>query len=97
MTPLAPRLAGWPLPRVLTVAFAWGTCVLLVAFLTPPGRFLIWLWGELRTQETVNTEFPVIALKAWFIIVPPLAFGPPAALLVAWLRARGVRARDTAA
>jgi hypothetical protein len=71
--------------------------VFLIAFLTPPGRFLIWLWGELQTQETVNADFPVTALKAWFIIVPPLAFGPPAALLVAWLRARGVRGRDTAA
>jgi hypothetical protein len=38
----------------------------------------------------------VTALKAWFVIVPPLAFGPPAALLVAWLRARGVRGGQSA-
>lgn len=87
MTPLA----AWPLPRVIGVALIWSAVVFLIAFLTPPGRFLILLWSAVRAQQEVNVEFPVTALKAWFVIVPPLAFGPPAALIVAWLRAQGVR------
>ena len=84
-------LSAWPLSRILGGAFAWTGLVLLVAFLTPPGRFLIWLYGALRAEGSVNVEVPVTALKVWFVLVPLLAFGPPAAVLVAWLRGRGVR------
>jgi len=84
-------LAAWPLPRVLATAVGWSALVVLVALLTPPGRFLIWLWGTLQTQEPVNADVPVAALKVWFIVVPLLAFGPSAALIVAWLREKGVR------
>jgi len=84
-------LSAWPLSRVLGGAFAWSVVVLLVAFLTPPGRFLIWLYEVLRTGGSVNVEMPVTALKVWFVVVPILAFGPPAVALVGWLRAQGVR------
>jgi hypothetical protein len=84
-------LAAWSLPRVLGVAFAWSGVVILIGLLTPPGRFLIWLYGVLRAEGTVNVEVPVTALKVWFAVVPVVAFGPSAAILVAWLRVRGVR------
>ena len=84
-------LAAWSLPRVLGVAFAWAGAVLLIALLTPPGRYLIWLYRTLSADGAVNVEMPVTALKVWFAVVPIAAFGPPAALLVAWLRGQGVR------
>ena len=62
--------------------------VFLVAFLTPTGRFLIWLNGALRAGEAVNVEVPVAALKLWFIITPLVAFGPPAVVIIAWWRGR---------
>jgi hypothetical protein len=83
-------LSAWPLSRALGVAFAWTAMVLLVAFLTPPGRFLIWLYGAVRSHQPVTADMPVTALKIWFIVVPLLAFGPPAAFIAAWLRAHGV-------
>ena len=90
-------LSAWSLSRVLGVAVAWSGVVLVVAFLTPPGRFLIWLNMALRTGGDVDVEVPVTALKVWFVLVPVIAFGPPAAVLVAWLRARGVRGGKAAA
>ena len=86
------RLAAWSLPQVITAAFGWTALVFVLALLTPPGRFLVWLWKALQAgEQPATTDFPVAALKAWFIIVPLLAFGPSAALIVSWLRARGVR------
>lgn len=90
--PAVKRLAEWPLPQVITAAFAWCLFAFGIALLTPPGRFLVWLWGAIQAgQEPAAEDFPVAALKAWFIIVPLVAFGPAGALFVAWLRARGVR------
>lgn len=83
-------LVAWSLPRVLSVGFAWSGLVIVIGLLTPPGRFLIWLYGVLRAGGTVNVEVPVTALKVWFAVVPLLAFGPAAAIVVAWLRAHGV-------
>jgi hypothetical protein len=86
-------LRAWSLPRVLGVAFAWSGSVIFLGLLTPPGRFLISLYGILQAGGAVNVEVPVTALKIWFVIVPLLAFGPSAAILVAWLRERGVGGR----
>lgn len=85
------RLSTWPLSRVFGVALAWTCVALVIAFLTPPGRFLLWLNQTLRAGGDVQVDLPVTALKVWFVVVPVVAFGPPAVLLIAWLRARGVR------
>ena len=77
-------------PQILGAAFGWSALVLIIAFLTPPGRFLIWLYMTMRTEGSVNTEMPVAALRVWFALVPALAFGPPAVALIAWLRRQGV-------
>lgn len=66
----------------------------LVALLTPPGRFLVGLYRTVQAGGTVGAEMPVAALKLWFALVPALAFGPSAVLLIAWLRARGVSGRN---
>jgi hypothetical protein len=73
----------------------WVGVSLVAAFLTPPGRFLLWLSQNIQEQGTVHVEMPVTSLKIWFILVPIFAFGPPAALIIAWLRAQGVRGGTT--
>ena len=84
-------LSTWSFGQLIGAASAWTALVLVVAFVTPTGRFLLWLNATLRAGETVNVDIPVTAIKVWFLVVPALAFGPPAVALIAWLRGRGVR------
>jgi len=82
-------LVTWSLPRVLGAAFAWIVGVVGISLLTPPGRVLVRLYVELQAspEAQMNADLPVTALKIFFAVVPLLAFGPPAGLLIAWLRA----------
>lgn len=79
-------LAQWSMARVVTTAWAWVAVALVIAFLTPTGRFLLRLNATLREQGSANVELPVTALKVWFVLTPLLAFVPPFILLVAWWR-----------
>ena len=76
------------MPRVVTTAWGWVVVALLVAFLTPTGRFLLRLNAMLRAEGSANVELPIAALRLWFILTPLLAFLPPFALLIAWWRAQ---------
>ena len=82
------RLADWSMPRVVTTAWGWAVCTLVVAFLTPTGQLLLQLNATLRAEGSANVELPVAALRVWFILTPLVAFLPPLALLVAWWRAQ---------
>jgi hypothetical protein len=81
-------LAKWPLSQVLASAWGWSAFAVLVAFLTPTGRFLLRLSSTLRAGEAPPVELPVTAIKLWFVLTPLVAFAPPAALIIAWLQAR---------
>lgn len=81
-------LADWSMPRVVTTAWGWVACALLVAFLTPTGRLLLQLNAMVRAEGSANVELPIAALRVWFILTPVFAFLPPLALLVAWWRAQ---------
>jgi hypothetical protein len=87
------RLADWSMPRVVTTAWGWVVCALVIAFLTPTGRFLLRLNATLRTEGSANVELPVTALRVWFVLTPLFAFLPPFALLVAWWRAQRAAGR----
>ena len=76
------------MPRVVTTAWGWVVVALLVAFLTPTGRFLLNLNAMMRANGSANVELPIAALRVWFILTPVLAFVPPFALLIAWWRAQ---------
>jgi hypothetical protein len=76
------------MPRVVTTAWGWVVVALLVAFLTPTGRFLLRLNAMLRAEGSANVKLPIAALRLWFILTPLLAFLPPFALLIAWWRAQ---------
>jgi hypothetical protein len=76
------------MPRVVTTAWGWVAVALVVAFLTPTGRFLLRLNAMVRAEGSANVELPVTALRLWFIVTPLFAFVPPFALLVAWWRAQ---------
>ena len=81
-------LADWSMPRVVTTAWGWVACALLVAFLTPTGRLLLRLNAMVRAEGSANVELPIAALRVWFILTPVFAFLPPLALLVAWWQAQ---------
>lgn len=81
-------LADWSMPRVVTTAWGWVVGALVVAFLTPTGRFLLRLNAMLRAEGSANVELPIAALRLWFVLTPVFAFLPPFALLVAWWRAQ---------
>jgi hypothetical protein len=81
------------MPRVVTTAWAWVVGALVIAFLTPTGRFLLRLNATLRAEGSANVELPVAALRVWFVLTPLLAFLPPFALLVAWWRAQRAAGR----
>jgi len=80
------QLARWSMPRVVTTAWAWVAVALVIAFLTPTGRFLLRLNATLREQGSANVELPVTALRIWFVLTPLFAFAPPFILLVVWWR-----------
>jgi hypothetical protein len=86
-------LAHWSMPRVVTTAWAWVVAVLIIAFLTPTGRFLIRLNALIRAQGSANVELPVTALRIWFVLTPLIAFVPPFVLLVVWWRAQRASGR----
>lgn len=79
------------MPRVVTTAWGWVAGALLVAFLTPTGRFILRLNAMVRTQGSVHVELPIAALRVWFILTPLFAFLPPFALLFTWWRAQKAR------
>jgi hypothetical protein len=76
------------MPRVVTTAWGWVALALLIAFLTPTGRFLLHLNAMMRANGSANVELPIAALRVWFIVTPVLAFVPPFVLLIAWWRAQ---------
>ena len=76
------------MPRVVTTAWAWVICTLLVAFLTPPGRFLLHLNAMMRAAGNAQVELPIAALRVWFVLTPLCAFVPPFVLLFTWWRAQ---------
>jgi hypothetical protein len=86
-------LAQWSMPRVVTTAWAWVAVALVIAFLTPTGRFLLRLNATLRAEGSANVELPVTALRVWFVLTPLLAFLPPIVLLVAWWQAQRASGR----
>jgi hypothetical protein len=79
-------LKEWSMPRVVTTAWAWVACILVVAFLTPTGRFLLQLNAQMRAAGTTKVELPIDALRAWFVLTPLCAFVPPFVLLFVWWR-----------
>jgi hypothetical protein len=81
-------LNEWSMPRVVTTAWGWVACTLLVAFLTPTGQFLLHLNAKLRAEGTANVELPIAALRVWFVLTPLCAFLPPFVLLFTWWRAQ---------
>jgi hypothetical protein len=86
-------LTEWSMPRVVTTAWGWVMVALVIAFLTPTGRFLLRLNATLRAEGSPNVELPVTALRVWFILTPLFAFLPPFVLLVAWWRAQRANGR----
>ena len=83
--------------QLIGVAVAWIALVLVFAFLTPPGRFLIFAYQLMQEHpEGVNMEVPVTALKIWFVLTPLFAVIPVVVLIVRWWRAR-TRRRLTSA
>jgi hypothetical protein len=84
-------LADWSMPRVVTTAWSWVAGALVVAFLTPTGRFILRLNAMLRAEGGANVELPIRALRVWFIVTPLFAFLPAFVLLFAWWRAQKAR------
>ena len=87
-------LRDWSAAQLIGIAIAWVALVLVLAFLTPPGRFLIFANQLMQEHpEGVNMEVPVTALKIWFVLTPLVAVIPVVVLIVIWWKAR----RGTAA
>jgi len=87
-------LRDWSAAQLIGIAIAWVALVLVLAFLTPPGRFLIFAYQLMQEHpEGVNMEVPVTALKIWFVLTPLVAVIPVVVLIVIWWKAR----RGTAA
>src|SRR2546422_6125568 len=64
-------LRDWSAAQLIGIAIAWVALVLVLAFLTPPGRFLIFAYQLMQEHpEGVNMEVPVTALKIWFVLTP---------------------------
>jgi hypothetical protein len=83
-------LRDWSAVQLTGTAAAWIALVLVLAFLTPPGRFLIDAYQLIHENpEGVNMEVPVTALKIWFVLAPLSAILPLLILIVRWRRARG--------
>ena len=77
--------------RVVTTAWGWVACTLVIAFLTPTGRFVLRLNAMLREAGSAQVELPIAALRVWFVLTPLCAFLPPFVLLFVWWRTQKSR------
>jgi len=101
---MAPRmnfLSSWSFRRTITVAVGWVFAVIVIALLTPTGRFVYTLYRLRQTlgpDGSIGIEFPVspTAIRIWWIATPVLALVPAIGLLTAWRLARH-RGADQAA